>query len=242
MFCDAAPFIEPTNNNNNEEEYVFRDVLGSKFEGYNGVFSPINTLIKIKLRTKFHSMEIVIHFIKQYALQNNFTVFKHKTEKFLDSTCRKRVFKCDLEGRYVEKHSRPILATVTLFNNEHNHEISIETVKFSTTYKNFSEEIMEQIEFYVVYDRCDAGTIRNLLQPKYPDCPLELQANNLAWFIKPLIDDTNNHVKVSDDGSFEPFFDKVEDSAKSLIEADEDQELDLKSLISMVSFNDILEV
>ncbi|CAG8700932.1 15599_t:CDS:2 [Funneliformis caledonium] len=35
MFCDAAPFIEPINNNNDEEEYVFRDVLGSKFEGYN---------------------------------------------------------------------------------------------------------------------------------------------------------------------------------------------------------------
>src|SRR6266540_6302272 len=51
-----------------------------------------------------------------------------------------------------------------------------------------------------------------------------------------------SEIPVSDDGSFEPFFDKVEDSAESLIEADEDRELDLKSLISMVSFNDILEV
>ncbi len=51
-----------------------------------------------------------------------------------------------------------------------------------------------------------------------------------------------SEILVSDDGSFEPFFDKVEDSAESLIEADEDRELDLKSLISMVSFNDILEV
>ncbi len=196
MFCDATPFIEPTNNNNDEEEYVFRDVLGSKFEGYNGVFPLINTLIEIELGTKFHSMEIAVHFIEQYALQNNFAVFKHKTEKFSDGTCRKRVFKCDLGGRYVEKHSRLILgkekskgskkqgcmwqvnvnrrsnsliAAVTSFNNEHNHEISIETVKFSTTYKNFSEEIMEQIELYVVHGRCDAGTIRNLLQPKYPD-------------------------------------------------------------------------
>ena len=64
MFCDAAPFIEPTNNNNDEEEYVFRDVLGSKFEGYNGVFPLINTPIEIELGTKFHSMEIAVHFIK----------------------------------------------------------------------------------------------------------------------------------------------------------------------------------
>ncbi|CAG8626698.1 2030_t:CDS:2, partial [Funneliformis caledonium] len=184
----------PTNNNNNEEEYVFRDVLGSKFEGYNSVFSPINTSIEIELGTKFHSMEIT-----------------------------KKVFKCDLEGRYVKKHSRPILATVTSFNNEHNHEISIETVKFSTTYKNFSEEIMEQIKFYVVHGRCDAGTIRNLLQLKYPDHVfliqdlgnaiqrikrekglnlgeiasllmklLELQANDPTWFVKLLIDNTSN--------------------------------------------------
>ena len=62
------------------------------------------------------------------------------------------------------------IATVTSFNNEHNHEISIETVKFTTAYKNFPDEIMEQIEFYVIHGRCDAGTIRNLLQPKYSDC------------------------------------------------------------------------
>ncbi|CAG8695006.1 14119_t:CDS:2, partial [Funneliformis caledonium] len=123
---------------------------------YNGVFLPINTLIKIELETKFHSMEIAVHFIEQYTLQNNFAIFKHKTEKFSDGTCRKRVFKCNLGERYVEKHSRPIL--------------------------------------------------------------------------------------VSDDGLFEPFFDKIEDSAKSLIETDEDWELNLKSLISMISFNDILEV
>ena len=56
-----------------------------------------------------------------------------------------------------------------LFNNEHNHEISTETVRFAATYKSFSEEIMGLIEFYIVHGRCDAGTIRNLLQPKYPD-------------------------------------------------------------------------
>ncbi|PKY43291.1 hypothetical protein RhiirA4_457253 [Rhizophagus irregularis] len=47
----------------------------------------------------------------------------------------------------------------------------------------------------------------------------------------------------SDDDSFEPFFDKeVDDSIKTPIEADEDWELDLKSLISMVNSGDILEI
>jgi hypothetical protein len=117
------------------------------------------------------------------------------------------------------------IVTVTSFNNEHNHEISTDTVNFATAYKCFSEEIMEQIEFYVMYGRCDAGTIRNLLQPKYPDRVfftqdlgnaiqrikrekglnlgdaaslliklLELQANDPAWFVKPLIDDMSNRL------------------------------------------------
>ncbi|CAB4424025.1 unnamed protein product [Rhizophagus irregularis] len=76
------------------------------------------------------------------------------------------LIKIELETRRVNS---PIV-TVMSFNNEHNHEISTDTVNFAATYKCFSEEIMEQIEFYIMYSRCDAGTIRNLLQLKYPDC------------------------------------------------------------------------
>ena len=247
--------MEPSNDNDNEEESVgsvIKSILGSEFEGYNGSFPLINTPIEIELGTRFYSMEIAVHFIEQYALQNNFAIFKHKSEKFLDGTDRKRVFKCDMGGRYIERLTKPTLGkergkgskkqgcmwqininrrvntpivTVTSFKNEHNHEISIDTVNFATSYKSFSEEIMEQIEFYVVHGRCDAGTIRNLLQPKYPDRVfltqdlgnaiqrikrekglnlgdaasllmklLELQANDPAWFVKPLIDDTSNRL------------------------------------------------
>jgi hypothetical protein len=52
-----------------------------------------------------------------------------------------------------------------------------------------------------------------------------------------------SEVLISDDGSFELFFDKeVDDSAKTHIEADEDREFDLESLISMVNSDDILEI
>ncbi|CAG8615644.1 1613_t:CDS:2 [Funneliformis mosseae] len=43
-------------------------------------------------------------------------------------------------------------------------------------------------------------------------------------------------ISVSNDSSFEPFFDKVEDSAESPIKADEDWKLDLKSLISINTY------
>ena len=39
-----------------------------------------------------------------------------------------------------------------LFNNKHNHEISIKTEKFITAYRNFPKKIMKLIEFYIVYD------------------------------------------------------------------------------------------
>ena len=189
---------------NNDEELVNEDsvpfvenILGSEFEDYTGNLPSINTLIELEVGTRFTSMPIAAHFIEQYAFQKHFAVYKHKSETFPDSIYRKRVFKCDLEGRYNERLSKPILgkrknrkskkqgcmwqinitrpvnsqiATITLFNAEHNHKISSETIKFATAYKNFPQEIMEQIEFYVVYGQCDATIIRNLLQPKYPDC------------------------------------------------------------------------
>ena len=173
--------MKPSNNTNEEEESVddvVGNILGSEFEGYIGSFPSINTPIEIEVGTRFYSMEIAVHFIEQYAFQNNFAIFKHKSEKFSDNTYRKRIFKCDMRGRYTERLTRPTLGkekskgskkqgcmwqinvnrwislpivTVTSFNNKHNHEISTETVNFATTYKCFSEEIMEQIEYYVIH-------------------------------------------------------------------------------------------
>jgi hypothetical protein len=254
MLTEVAPAAEPSindnNDNNNGGDEVSTpfagNIVGSEFA--NCVSLPsIYTPIEIEVGTRFYSMSIAVHFVEQYALQKNFAIYKHKSETFSDGVCRKRVFKCDLGGRYEEKLSRPLLGKtknkgskkqgcmwqininrkrdspivyVTLFNKEHNHEISTETVKFAAAYRNFPEEIMNLIEFYVVYGRCDATTIRNLLQPKYPDRVfltqdlgnaiqrikrenglnlgdaaslltklLELQSNDPAWFIKPLLDD-----------------------------------------------------
>ncbi|CAG8622524.1 10499_t:CDS:1 [Diversispora eburnea] len=172
------------------------NILGAEFENYEGILPLIDTPIEIIEGTQFISMSIAVHFIEQYARQKKFAVIKYKTETFQDGTCRKRVFKCDLGGRYSEKLSKPALGkqknkgtkkygciwqinvtrgknspitTVTSFINDHNHKLSSETMIFSIAYKGFSQEIMEQIEFYVIHGHCDATMIRNLLQPKYPD-------------------------------------------------------------------------
>jgi len=59
-------------------------------------------------------MAIAIHFIEQYVVQNNFAIFKHKSEKFLNGTDRKKVLKYDLEGRYTQKLSRPTLGKMRI--------------------------------------------------------------------------------------------------------------------------------
>ena len=52
-----------------------------------------------------------------------------------------------------------------------------------------------------------------------------------------------SEILVSDDDSFEPFFnEKANNSAENHIEADEDRELNLKSLILLVNSDDILEI
>ena len=114
----------------------------------------------------------------------------------MNGTDRKKVLECDLGERYTQKLLRLILSkmrikeskkqrcmwqinitwrlnssivTITKFHSEHNHEISTKTLQFAPIYKVFTQNIMEQIEYYVVHGRCDASMIRNLLQPKYPN-------------------------------------------------------------------------
>jgi len=52
----------------------------------------------------------------------------------------------------------------------------------------------------------------------------------------------SSEILVSDDDSFEPFFEEVDNSAETHIEADEDRELNLESLILLVNSDDILEI
>jgi hypothetical protein len=255
MSSEVIPPNDIANNDTHDNEgitFFTENILGFEFKDCVGSLPLINTPIELEVGTRFYSMPIAVHYIEQYAIQRSFAIFKHKSEKFFDGTCRKRVFKCDLGGRYTQKVSRqtsdktkmkgskkqgcmwqinitrPVnspVVSVTYFHPEHNHEISTETLQFAPTYRAFPQEIMEQIEYYVIHGRCDASTIRNLLQPKYPDRIfltqdlgnaiqrikrergislgdaaslllklLDLQSNDPAWFVKPLLDNTSNRL------------------------------------------------
>src|SRR5437762_4919157 len=84
MSCEVESVIEYDSNDEELVNDVAKGILGSEFRDYVGSFPLINTSIEIGVGTKFHSMEIAVHFIEQYALQNNFALFKHKSEKFAD--------------------------------------------------------------------------------------------------------------------------------------------------------------
>ncbi|CAG8602460.1 5264_t:CDS:2 [Funneliformis caledonium] len=172
------------------------NVLGIELLEYNGQLPIINTPINLEVGVSFLSPKIADHYIEQYAMQQYFIIFKAKFEVHSDKTFRKRVFKCNVEGYCKQKlfdlavgsskkkGSKKIgcewqinmtspknlsLVTITLFKNTYCHDIFIETLKFTPIYRLFTSEIMEEIEFYIVNGRCDASTIWNLLQPKYPE-------------------------------------------------------------------------
>ncbi|CAG8801253.1 30923_t:CDS:2 [Gigaspora margarita] len=51
-----------------------------------------------------------------------------------------------------------------------------------------------------------------------------------------------SEIPLSDDDSFEPFFEKSNDNIESSVEADEDREINLQSLITIVDYSEILEI
>src|SRR6266498_5314984 len=75
-------------NNNNREELedsipFAKNIIGFEFINC-GSLPLINIPIEIEVGIKFYSMSIAVHFVKQYAFQKNFAVYKHKYETFLD--------------------------------------------------------------------------------------------------------------------------------------------------------------
>ena len=91
----AEPSINDNNGNNNGEELINEEstpfvgnIVGSEFA--NCVSLPsIETPIEIEVGTRFYSMSIAVHFVKQYAFQKNFAIYKHKNETFLNGIYKK---------------------------------------------------------------------------------------------------------------------------------------------------------
>lgn len=108
---------------------------------------------------------------------------------------RKRTYVCEYFGKYKPNKMKPIeqqhnkgskktdckwhvnlskpkdtdFVHITFIHPDHNHELLVDNAIFATTFRRFDISIMKEIEHAVVYGRCDAYTIRNLLQPLFPD-------------------------------------------------------------------------
>ncbi len=64
-------------------------MLDIKLLKYNGQLFIINTLINLKVRVSFPLFKIADYYIKQYALQQYFIVFKAKFEIYSNKTFQK---------------------------------------------------------------------------------------------------------------------------------------------------------
>ncbi|RIA82356.1 hypothetical protein C1645_835478, partial [Glomus cerebriforme] len=126
---------------------------------------------------------------------NRYRVEYHKSSDSNNHTVKKRTFACENAGKYKSNKTRLIeqqcnkgskktnckwhinlsnpessdFIHITFAHLEHNHTINADNTRFATSFRKFDNNIMAKIEHAVVYGHCDAHTIRNLLQPLFPD-------------------------------------------------------------------------
>ncbi|UZN98782.1 uncharacterized protein OCT59_000068 [Rhizophagus irregularis] len=176
MISEVIPPIESSNydnhdnNEDNESTTLFAEnILGFNFKDCVRSLPLINTPIKLEVGTSFYSMTIAIHYIEQFTLQNNFAIFKHKSEKFLDGTCRKKVLKCNLGGRYTQKLSRPTSDKMTMKGSKKQGCSSLyqEFLKdFRAVQRSHCEKVFEQrsqnlVEKYAAEERYISTVLLN---------------------------------------------------------------------------------
>ena len=128
---------------------------------------------------------------------NRYRVGHNKAHSSDSSECtvKKRTFSCECGGKYKPKRTKPLgqqrnksskktdckwhinlskpehsgYVHVTFVHLEHNHEILADNARFATKFRQFDQSVLAEIERAVIYGRCDAYTIRNLLQPLFPN-------------------------------------------------------------------------
>ncbi|CAG8616472.1 5489_t:CDS:10 [Dentiscutata erythropus] len=126
---------------------------------------------------------------------NRYRVKYHKDSDSSKRIVKKRMFSCEYAGVYKPKKTKPLdqqrnkgskktnckwhvnlsnpensgFVHVVFVYSEHNHELLADNAKFAAKFRKFDQSILAEIERAVVYGRCDAYTIRNLLQPLFPD-------------------------------------------------------------------------
>ena len=174
-------------------------ILGSELENLDPTKYPLFSYpVELSVGTRFSSWEIAEHYLKEYGRQRGFVVNKYRVE-YVENTPfqipKRRTFACEYAGKYKPNKLKQIdqqrnkgskktdckwraYLSKTKNSNfihvsgvylEHNHEIYADNAKFAVSFRRFNQPIMNEIEHAVIHGRCDAYTIRNLLQPLFPD-------------------------------------------------------------------------
>ncbi|EXX54876.1 hypothetical protein RirG_230580 [Rhizophagus irregularis DAOM 197198w] len=91
------------------------------------------------------------------------------TETDSNSNLRHRCFDCEFSGSGLKENNRINKRNkgITKFVNNHNHQLLADTELFSTEFRSLSDDIKQDINYYVECEVCDFPTIRALLKPKY---------------------------------------------------------------------------
>ncbi|RHZ47477.1 hypothetical protein Glove_579g33 [Diversispora epigaea] len=166
--------MEANNASQQETEHEIEiptvNILDSELEGLDSTKYPslINPT-ELSIGSRFNSWEIAKHYLKEYGRQRGF-IYKPIKSKPIEQQRNKGSKKTDCKWHVnLSKPEGSDFVHITFMHLEHNHEILIDNTRFATTFRKFDQSIVNEIERAVVYGHCDVYTIRNLLQPLYPD-------------------------------------------------------------------------
>ncbi|CAB4420879.1 unnamed protein product [Rhizophagus irregularis] len=182
----------------------------------------------ISLDTTFLSWEEVEDFLKDYGQRNGFAITKYRMKKNRSTQLiTKRTFVCEFGGKFKSKKSESALQagkqrntrtkkcqcpwhinftfperatciTVSLFANQHNHELRPDAFEFSSKYREFTKEMIDEIEIMTRYGNLSITLQRNLLKARFPkmNCSDSDLSNAIQKFKS--LDRSNMHNDASD--------------------------------------------
>jgi len=166
-------------------------LLGSEYINCGPNFPRLHLCPMITERTCFLNFDIAIHFCMEYGRFRGFTVRKKRSEKDSNGNLRYRCLDCEFSGsglkenNHINRRNKGSKKTkcpwiinlshsishscvrVTKFVDNHNHQLLADTALFSTEFRLLSDNMKQDIEYYVNCGVSDLPTIRALLEPKY---------------------------------------------------------------------------
>ncbi|EXX58472.1 hypothetical protein RirG_197630 [Rhizophagus irregularis DAOM 197198w] len=146
----------------------------------------------ISFNTTFLSWEEVEDFLKDYGQRNGFAITKYRIEKNRSTQLiTKRTFVCEFS-------ERATCITVSLFANQHNHELRPDAFEFNSKYREFTKEMIDKIEIMTRYGNLSITLQRNLLKARFPkmNCSDSDLSNAIQKFKS--LDRSNMHNDASD--------------------------------------------